>query len=213
VIHLLLCLVYFYTEVGMMLFGGRINTDPERSDEIGGPLSTAQLANSSFGQAGYYANNFNDMASGCVVCFEILLVNNWFVLSSGFEVVRGVGVARVFFVVLWVVGVLCVLNVLVATLLTAFNLAQSELLVEAEALEWRLLFCPCCRGVARNHCFARFFDLVRRAFVPKPSSKFAGDAQELALAALDEEELELQARVAELRDKRQALLALVQPEE
>ncbi|KAL3904470.1 MAG: hypothetical protein SGPRY_011271, partial [Prymnesium sp.] len=47
------------------------------------------LANSTFGTSGYYPNNFNDLASGVVTLFELLVVNNWFVIASGFEAVLG----------------------------------------------------------------------------------------------------------------------------
>ena len=63
--------------LGIALFGGRINTDPQRPQEIGGPAVTDALAASDFGALGYYPNNFNDLASALVVCFELLIVNNW----------------------------------------------------------------------------------------------------------------------------------------
>jgi hypothetical protein len=58
----------------VQLFGGRINYGPQK--EV--------LQASTFGELNYYANNFNDLASGMVLCFELLYVNNWHVLASGF---------------------------------------------------------------------------------------------------------------------------------
>ena len=76
-LELVFCIMFFYAQIGVALFGGRINTDPDRPEAIGGPSVTNELANSPFGQAAYYPNNYNDLASGWVVCFEILIVNNW----------------------------------------------------------------------------------------------------------------------------------------
>ena len=47
-----------------------------------GPQLATLTANSSFGvynlSGEYWANNFNDISSGMVVCFELLVVNNWY---------------------------------------------------------------------------------------------------------------------------------------
>ena len=45
-------------------------------------------------QANYYANNFNDLASGLVVCFELLVVNNWFIICEGFAQVACICACR-----------------------------------------------------------------------------------------------------------------------
>ena len=46
-----------FSVLGTQLFGGVINTDPKSH-------YSKVLAATDFGQAGYYANNFNDMPSG-----------------------------------------------------------------------------------------------------------------------------------------------------
>ena len=48
------------------------------SDVLGRPSNTT-----AYGAAGYYANSFNDMGSAWVTCFELLIVNNWFVICDG----------------------------------------------------------------------------------------------------------------------------------
>ena len=53
-----------------------------------------------------------------VTCFELLVVNNWFVIEGGFELVsggpkRGAGV-RFFFTAVYVIGVLVCLNIVTA---------------------------------------------------------------------------------------------------
>lgn len=79
-LKLLFCIMYLFAALGVAAFGGLINTDPAN------PRNETLMA-SDFGQANYYANNFNDLASGFVTCFELLLVNNWFIICDGFVVV------------------------------------------------------------------------------------------------------------------------------
>ena len=54
-----------------------------------------------------------------VTCFELLLVNNWFILCEGFVAVTNVW-SRIFFVAFYAVGPLIVLNVAVAFCIEAF---------------------------------------------------------------------------------------------
>ncbi|KDO28315.1 hypothetical protein SPRG_06365 [Saprolegnia parasitica CBS 223.65] len=70
-------------------------------------------------QDGYMANNFNDMASGMVLLFELLIVNNWFVLADGFVCVTS-KYARWYFVTFHLIGVTILLNLVVASTLDAF---------------------------------------------------------------------------------------------
>ena len=142
-LKVLFCIMYLFAALGVAAFGGVINTDPTN------PRNTS-LAESDFGQADYYANNFNDLASGFVTCFELLLLNNWFVICHGFVVaVNSAWVsllkltshlpptccstlpahptpllcaqARLFFVAFWAICVLICLNVVVAFALDAFQ--------------------------------------------------------------------------------------------
>lgn len=122
---LLFVLMYIFSALGMQLFGGLINRDPTQPQ-------AALLANSSFGESDYYANNFNDMFSGFVLCFEILVLNNWTVLTGGFVAVTSKA-ARVFFVAFYVVGVLICLNLFVAFAIDAFMNIVDERNEELEA--------------------------------------------------------------------------------
>ena len=113
-LKLLFVLLYFFSALGMAIFGGAINLDPARSE--------AQiLAKTDYFAADYLANNFNDLASGVVTCFELLLVNNWFVLCEGFVAVSSPW-ARLFFVAVYLCGPLLLLNVAVAAVMEAFLL-------------------------------------------------------------------------------------------
>lgn len=113
-LQVLFVTLFIFSTVGMQLFGGVINYGPQY----------AALQATSFGQAGYYANNFNDLASGFVVCFELLVVNNWFILAGGFAHVAYMPLVRAFFVAVYVLGVLVCLNIVIAFAIDAFNAAQ-----------------------------------------------------------------------------------------
>ena len=78
---MLFVIMFFFSTLGGQLFGGKINYGPQ----------LPALAGTKFAKANYFANNFNDLASGFVVCFELLVVNNWFLLCEGFEQVAPLG--------------------------------------------------------------------------------------------------------------------------
>ena len=67
------------------------------------------------------------MASGFVVIFELLVVNNWYVIAGGFEAVNSVVVVRIFFAVVYVLGVLVCVNIVVAFCLDAFYKTQTQM--------------------------------------------------------------------------------------
>ena len=111
-LSLMMTVMYFFATLGVQLFGGLVNKDDERREY-------ALLKEVGFGQAGYWPNNFNDIVSGIVVCFELIMVNNWMVIAEGFAVVASKW-SRLFFVSFYVVGVLISLNIVTAFALDAF---------------------------------------------------------------------------------------------
>ncbi|CAE7357251.1 TPC1 [Symbiodinium natans] len=66
----LLCTFYFFATIGEPLFGGRIYK--------GNP----QLDGSSFAASHFWALNFNDVPSGFVTLFSLMVVNNWFEIAG-----------------------------------------------------------------------------------------------------------------------------------
>jgi len=104
--------MYTFAVAGVQIFGGVINTDPSS------PYADA-VAATDFGQLDYYANNFNDMASGMVTLFELLVVNNWFVLAGGFAAAVG-NWALLYFVSFHLLCVCVCLNIVVAFILDTF---------------------------------------------------------------------------------------------
>ncbi|KAF0709363.1 Aste57867_5953 [Aphanomyces stellatus] len=107
------CNMNIFALVGLQLFGGKISPGRLRTDPL--------FVNSSYAAAaGYAANNFNDVPSGMVTLFELLVVNNWYVIVDGHVLVTSVW-ARVFFVAFWLGGVLLTLNLIIASILDAFS--------------------------------------------------------------------------------------------
>lgn len=110
---------YAFAVLGVFLFGGLINDDPTD------PHYEA-VAKSSYGQADYKVNNFNDIGMGMVTLFELLVVNNWFMIADGFSAACGPG-ARAYFVAFWAFGVLVGLNLFLSTIIEAFTTEYEEL--------------------------------------------------------------------------------------
>lgn len=118
VIKVLVCFLYLFSVLGIQLFGGLISTDPQS------PFF-AKVDESSFGEAGFYPNNFNDMPSAVVTLFELLIVNNWFEISDGFVATSGY-TSRIYFVAFYVVGIVVVLNIVVASVLNTYSSISEE---------------------------------------------------------------------------------------
>jgi two pore calcium channel protein len=103
-----------FSQVGIAAFGGRVY------------ISNPALVGSNFASANYFANNFNDCASAMVVMFELLIVNNWFVLMNGTiaSLPAGAwprGLGHLFFISFYIVGVLVILNLVVAYVMEKYE--------------------------------------------------------------------------------------------
>ena len=111
--QVLFCVTFLFATVGISLFQGKINADPA------GP-QIAKLQGTDFLKNGYLPLNFNDYESAFVTLFCILVVNNWFVIVEGFVAVTDQQTGRLFFLAFYLVGVLVLLNVVVAFILDTF---------------------------------------------------------------------------------------------
>ena len=106
---LFFCLFYLYSLIGMQAFGGIIFP--------GNPL----LAGTAFESAGYvFTSHWNDMSASMSTLFQLLVVNNWFLIANGPESATQESGARVFFVVWWVISVLLWLNLYIGLLINVF---------------------------------------------------------------------------------------------
>lgn len=120
--------LYIFSVLGCQLFGGVINTDP--ANEYG-----QRLKGSAFAEARFWANNFNDMFSGVVLLFELLVVNNWFVLAGGFSTAVGPW-AYSYFILFHLVGVVICLNIVVSFIIDTYHKEyKKQLMVEATVRE------------------------------------------------------------------------------
>ena len=109
--------MYVFAALGLALFGGHVRTDSTS-------WQYQALVASGFGGSGettgYWAMNFNDMASGFLTLFQLLVANNWNVFADGFVAVSGPS-ARWFFVVYYVFSKIMVFNIVVAVVLSVFG--------------------------------------------------------------------------------------------
>ena len=76
------CIIYFYAALGVLLYGGLISSDPSTP-------TYKTLIDTPYGQSGYWALNLNDIPSGLVLMFQLLVVNNWMVFVNAFVAVGG----------------------------------------------------------------------------------------------------------------------------
>lgn len=100
--------VSFYAFVGISAFGGIIN------------YNNTLLHNTTFAADDYWANNFNDLASALVTLFELLMVNNWHVIMDGCTAASGTEWSRLFFVSFWLITVVIMTNIVVASIIEGF---------------------------------------------------------------------------------------------
>ena len=128
---------YIYAMVGMEAFKNRIRFFGENtykpmllpSDQrycgIPGDNPNPDLQNfrnSSFYRFEYCANNFNDFGSSMVLLLELLVVNQWHILTDGFVLATGTKATRVFFISFHMICVLLILNIFTAFVIEAFLL-------------------------------------------------------------------------------------------
>jgi len=113
VFMILFTLLYFFSAVGVALYGGLVSRDPDN------PLSYLILG-TDFSDNEYWANNFNDMVSAMNVLFNLLVVNNWTECEIGYEAVTQSKWVRLYFLAFHVLGVILINNLVVAFIINAF---------------------------------------------------------------------------------------------
>lgn len=109
VFGVLMCVYYAFAVAGMELFAGKITRDkklPELKD-------TPWVADD------YWENNFNRLSNSFVTLWELMVVNNWYIIMEAYATVT-TRWARLFFVAFYFVTVVVVLNAIVAFVLEGF---------------------------------------------------------------------------------------------
>jgi two pore calcium channel protein, plant len=113
VLLILFLLLYFFSILGVHLYGGLITRDPAN------PLSYLVL-NTDFANNDYWANNFNDPISGMNVLFNLLVVNNWTECESGYEATTQAKWVRWFFFFFHIFGVVVMMNLVTGVIINEF---------------------------------------------------------------------------------------------
>jgi len=110
----LFLIYYIYATVGVQVFGGRIYH------------GAGALEGSDYEKQGYWDLNFNDIPSGMMTLFALMVVNNWYIIAEAFYRVTGTRWSAVFFVSFFVVVNLIVLNILVTLILECFTTVHDD---------------------------------------------------------------------------------------
>lgn len=116
----LFAVYYVYAVIGMELFRDKITFYGGFNETVpycGNP----KLRTSAFYATGYCKNNFNSIFNSFVVLFELMVVNQWHILTEGFVHVTSKA-ARLYFLLFHLSCVVIVLNIFTAFVLEAFLL-------------------------------------------------------------------------------------------
>ncbi|XP_066272706.1 two pore calcium channel protein 1-like [Branchiostoma lanceolatum] len=110
---------YVFAIIGMEVWGTMLSGDPNVSF-----CNNSNLNGSEFARDHYCNNNFSDILTAFVLLFELMVVNQWHVLTSGFVAITSAW-ARLYFVAFHLLVVIVVLNIFLAFILEAFMLESS----------------------------------------------------------------------------------------
>lgn len=114
---ILFVVIYVFATIGIECFGGLIY---KGNPALNGTAFATEA------DVGFYANNFNDYASSMVTCWELLIVNNWFIIMDGFVAVSGTQWSRVYFLCYYFVMVVVVLNLFTSFVLEAVTKVDTD---------------------------------------------------------------------------------------
>jgi hypothetical protein len=126
---ILFVVVYMFAIVGMEIFGKRLNL---KQLEAMNPENVNTFKNSSYYRLNYMENNFDNFPHAMVTLFEQLVVNNWPIVMEGAMAATGWG-AALYFIAFYLICVVCIMNVLVAFLIDAYQ--AKEVLIEMDGVD------------------------------------------------------------------------------
>ena len=120
---------YIFAIVGMEAFQGKIRFFGENTYNTSEPdqrwCGNPRLENSEFYREKYCKNNFNDIGSAFILLFELLVVNQWHIITEGYVLAVGSKVVRIYFILYHLITVILILNIFTAFVLEAFLLEYS----------------------------------------------------------------------------------------
>ena len=109
----MITIMYVFTELGMALFGGEVTT------------TSPNIVHDSSIPDNYVLVNFNDLISGMVTLFILIVVNNWYVIVAMFvDIKDGNIVYRAYFMVFYYFGVVIGLNIIIAFAIDMYSAVQ-----------------------------------------------------------------------------------------
>ena len=112
-------IVYMFSAVGVICFGGIINTDPD------GSAGERRVADTDFGKSAYYTVcNFNDMLNGMLYLFVLLTQNDYGTHMDAFVTAAESEWARLYFV-MYFLGEKCMIRAFRECRLTQLTLSHS----------------------------------------------------------------------------------------
>ena len=108
---------YFFGVVGFELFGNYTLKDCCQDSTVA-PYYNWESDNTT-GIGFYFLNNFNTLPNAYVTLFELMVVNNWFIIMEGYASVTGTDWSRVFFMAFYIFTMV-VVTIIVTFILEAF---------------------------------------------------------------------------------------------
>ena len=128
-VGVLFVFMYMFAVIGMESFKDKIKFFGPNTYNTTKPeefwCGNSRLKDSLFYREKYCANNFNDIGSAFIVMFELLVVNQWHIITEGYVLATGSKFVRIFFIAYHMVTVIIILNIFTAFVLEAFLLEYS----------------------------------------------------------------------------------------
>ncbi|XP_065892686.1 two pore calcium channel protein 1-like isoform X2 [Dysidea avara] len=131
IVVLLLLMYYFYAIIGMEFFAHKVNPGCCGNFHNG----TANIQNYYIGNGSnvYYLNNFNNILRSYVTLFELMIINNWWIIMEGFQAGTGEMSSRAFFIAFHL-STYIVVTVVMAFIVEAFDFKIEEVNKEHECV-------------------------------------------------------------------------------
>jgi len=114
---ILLLVYYFFGVIGVELFSNYVLKDCCKNTTVE-PYYVA-AGNNNYTTSYYYLNNFHNLPRAYVTLFELMVVNNWFIIMEGYASVSGTDWSRIYFMGFYLFTMV-VVTIIVAFILEAF---------------------------------------------------------------------------------------------
>merc|ERR1719395_36313 len=112
---ILLVVYYIFSVIGGWCFGGLIYT------------TNPALAGTGFAEGLYWSLTFNDILSGMITLFLVMLVNNWYIVADGYMLASGTIWCGIFFFAWYVIANFVMINIVVAVILDGTGVVSGQL--------------------------------------------------------------------------------------